>query len=285
MNKLRKYVMALSLAVVLASCSSPDGNFAGSEYMPDMAHSVAKEANVLNDYYYNTWDKRSTIDLYELTKLNDPVVGTIPRGYVGHHKSDDAHSAGISIPMNGHVPYHFANSNEGRDAAIAELLDNPFPITEAGLAKGKELYDVFCGLCHGETGNGLGYIYDEELNPNAKYPLAPANFLTSQFYEASNGRYYHAVYYGYNAMGSYKDKINYEERWQVIHYIRSLQAKELGVEYSETANTYNAAFGVPASLVEPMVMSATESSEENMMADGGHSSDDPNGNSHTTTHK
>ena len=109
MNKLRKYVMALSLAVVLASCSSPDGNFTGSEYMPDMAHSVAKEANVLNDYYYNTWDDRSTIKLYDLTKLNDPVEGTVPRGYAGHHSSDDDSPINaISIPMNGHVPYHYA---------------------------------------------------------------------------------------------------------------------------------------------------------------------------------
>ena len=39
--------------------------------------------------------------------------------------------------------------------------------------------------------------------------------------------------YGKNVMGSYKDKISYEERWQVIHYIRSLQAKDKKLEYSE----------------------------------------------------
>jgi len=30
---------------------------------------------------------------------------------------------------------------------------------------------------------------------------------------------------------SYSDKLSYEERWQVIHYIRSLQAKSQGREY------------------------------------------------------
>ena len=40
-------------------------------------------------------------------------------------------------------------------------------------------------------------------------------------------------------MGAYNDKLSYEERWQVIHYIRSLQAKELKVEYTQLLNTLN----------------------------------------------
>jgi len=45
--------------------------------------------------------------------------------------------------------------------------------------------------------------------------------------------------YGKNLMGSYKDKISYEERWQVIHYIRSLQAKSQKLDYSQMVNTLN----------------------------------------------
>ena len=30
--------------------------------------------------------------------------------------------------------------------------------------------------------------------------------------------------YGKNVMGGYSDKLSYEERWQVIHYIHSLIA-------------------------------------------------------------
>lgn len=291
MNKLRKYVMALSLAVVLVACAAPEGNTPGSEYMPDMAHSVAKEANLLDDYYYNTWNKRSSVSLYELTTLNEPVKGTIPRGYTGGNRHSDTDSPiknAMSLPMNGHVPYHFENSPEGREAAIAQLLDNPFPITEKGLAQGKKMYEIYCGLCHGNEGNGLGYLYDDEANPNARYPLAPANFMTDQFYQASNGRLYHAIYYGYNAMGSYADKISYEERWQVIHYIRSLQAAKLGFEYNEEANTFNAAFGTPAAMVSTGASHENTHSLDNESTTahegdaGHHSSDDHDDNSHTT---
>lgn len=273
MKDLRVLVLSFTLAVILTSCSYPEDNFTGSEYMPDMAHSLAMEANTYNYYYYNTWDKESTVELAKLVYPRTVPEGTVPRGYASGYlpgkqapeSLDDAelmrgslvdgdHMNAISVPTNGHVPYYFEDTAEGRLAAIAELRDNPFPITEQGLARGANLYNIFCAICHGNQGNGLGYIYDEDQNPNAKYPLAPANFLTDEFIAASNGRYYNAIYYGYNAMGAYKDKINYEERWQVIHYIRTLQAKEKSLDYSPESNTLNPAFGIPGTKFDPMAM-------------------------------
>ena len=40
-------------------------------------------------------------------------------------------------------------------------------------------------------------------------------------------------------MGSYADKLSYEERWNVIHYIRSLQANSKKLKYSEKENTFS----------------------------------------------
>jgi len=290
MKDLRVLVLSLTLAALLVSCSRPEDNFSGSEYMPDMAHSLAVEANTYNYYYYNTWDKESTVELAKLVYPRTVPAGTVPRGYAGGYLAgkqapeslddaelmrgtlvDDKHMNAISVPTNGHVPYYFEDSAEGRLKAIAELIDNPFPITADGLARGKNLYNIFCGICHGEAGNGLGYLYNDEENKNAKYPLAPANFLTDEFLAASNGRYYNAIYYGYNAMGAYKDKINYEERWQVIHYIRELQAKEKKLEYSPELNTLNPTFGVPGAKFDGMAGEAHSDGEHMMEAgDGEH---------------
>jgi hypothetical protein len=49
-------------------------------------------------------------------------------------------------------------------------------------------------------------------------------------------------------MGGYSDKLSYEERWQVIHYIRSLQASSKALFYNEKMNTLNAEYGVPLKL-------------------------------------
>ena len=50
-------------------------------------------------------------------------------------------------------------------------------------------------------------------------------------------------------MGSYADKLSYQERWEVIHYIRSLQAQSKKMEYSPLNNTFNKE-ATPWSVVE-----------------------------------
>ena len=120
---------------------------------------------------------------------------------------------------------------------------------------GKELYDIYCGVCHGTGGTGNGVLYD---GPNAKYPAAPANLVNDEFTVATNGRFYHAIMYGRNMMGGYSDKLSYEERWNVIHYIRSLQAKVKNVPYSEEENGLTSAGATSSKLVTEQVTSTLE---------------------------
>jgi cytochrome c553 len=253
-----KYIILITVAVVLLyACAPAGGNRTGHEYMPDMAHPITYESNVLDDYWYNTWEQESSVGRKTLSNPRLPVRGTVPRGYAGYVGKDPLEFErtynslrggdnlnAIAIPLNGHVPYHYSDTEEERTRASREIISNPFPITVNGLARGKALYDVNCGICHGETGNGLGYLVSDE-NRNVKYPAAPANFLQDTFYNSTNGRMYHAIMFGKNVMGAYADKLNFEERWQVIHYIRALQAKELKKEYTAEANTFNPSFGMP----------------------------------------
>jgi mono/diheme cytochrome c family protein len=286
MKNIRNFLIVVITIVALNSCSRPDGDFGGSEYMPDMAHSIAQEANVYAYYKYNTWDDESTIKLKDLANLNDPVKGTVPRGYAGvaFAASDDQRSAmekslngmnslnEMNIPINGSVPYYYEDTEDERNRAMAEIIENPYPITEDGLARGKDLYTINCTICHGDKGNGLGYIVDDSKNSNVKYPAAPANFTTDAFLASSNGRFYHAIMYGKNVMGAFSDKLSYEERWQVIHYIRSLQAKSNGTAYNQLENTLNAAYGTPAGPDEPEAKHEEDTHENEQ-----HSSDDHSG--------
>ena len=247
MNKIFFFAV---LAIILSGCSSSSGEFPGSEYMPDMGHSIAYEANYYDYYYYNTWG--SEAEYYKMAQPRKPVAGTIPRGHSGAHYARNAaalrvnqnHLSGaashnaIAIPANGSVPYYYKDTEEERTRAMNEIIANPYPITGVGLAKGKELYDIYCGICHGAKGDGNGYLVADE-NPNPVYPAQPAILTNDEFTAASNGRYYHAIMYGKNVMGGYADKLSYEERWQVIHYIRSLQAKNKKLVYDENTNTLN----------------------------------------------
>lgn len=292
MQRLKYSFYILVAVLVLNACKPAGGEFAGSEYMPDMAHSIAYEANVYTNYYLNTWDSASVVSLREMSTPRLPVKGTVARGYAGI-ALDEAHASetmdvllgkdavnSIHITPNGSAPYYYGDTEEERARAAAEIIENPFPITEEGLKRGGELYLIYCGICHGEKGDGLGYLVREGdaakgITPGV-YPAAPANFLIDPHNTASNGHFYHAIMYGKNVMGSYKDKLSYEERWQVIHYIRSLQAKDQKLTYSQTANTLNSAFGTPAGEMKVMadaeeVHEAGEHQEDDSHnAGGGH---------------
>jgi mono/diheme cytochrome c family protein len=254
----------------LVSCQSSEGNQTGSEYMPDMAHSVAYEANTYGYYYNNRWGTKE--ELHAMVQPRLPIAGTIARGYAGH-VTNDGSTRGISYKANGSVPYYYADTEEDRTRATAELINNPYPITKAGLESGKNLYNIQCAICHGEKGDGAGYLVRDD---GGKYPVQPAIFTLPELITASNGRYYHAIMYGKNLMGGYSDKLSYEERWDVIHYIRALQAASTKTEYSETVNTLNNIDIPAATLKKAIVEEAMEHigeavvTKEEHHTEGGH---------------
>jgi len=227
MKQVYKYSFILVVAVMLlmTSCSRPGGESTGSEFMPDMAHSVAYEANYYNYYYNNTWGSEE--EYYEMAKPRLPVKGTVPRRA----------SSSISIPTaSDNTPYYYGDTEEERARATSDIIDNPYAITDAAIANGKELYNINCAICHGDKGDGNGYLVRDD---GGVYPVQPAILTNEEFVTASNGRYYHSIMHGKNLMGSYKDKLAYSERWDVIHYIRSLQAKATKTKYDHYTNTLN----------------------------------------------
>ena len=85
------------------------------------------------------------------------------------------------------------------------------------LIKGKELYNIYCGICHGTKGNGQGNLVKRE-----KILGIPSYDDVGR--AITEGSIYHTIYYGKNAMGSYVNQLNEEERWQVVSYVLNLKA-------------------------------------------------------------
>ena len=263
-----RYTIQFSILACVAfvvACSPAKGDRTGHEYMPDMTHTTGYEANLYDYYYYNRWGTEAEYKKFASPRTS--VHGTVARGQIAVANATDGVArmdamaafsgiAGGSMAMtpNGSVPYYYARYR-GRtyQEQPGKLPRNPFPITEAGLAHGKELYVIYCGICHGEKGDGLGYLVAKKILLRGLLQVYIRLLLQTLCWTPLSihhvGRFYHGIMYGKNVMGSYADKLSYQERWEVIHYIRSLQAQAKKAEYSAKANTFNSE-ATPWAIVE-----------------------------------
>ena len=173
-------ILVLAVVFVVVSCNkSTAPNY---QFMPNMYESAG----------YETYGEAAFPNGVE---AQIPAEGSIPRGY---------------------VPFDIENTTEGYEIAKATLT-SPIDSTQVDLARGKELYDIYCGICHGNKGDGQGKLVKRE-----KILGIPSYADVGR--AINEGSTYHTIYYGKNAMGSYANQLNEEERWQVVSYVLKLKA-------------------------------------------------------------
>ncbi|HTW88403.1 MAG TPA: c-type cytochrome [Candidatus Binataceae bacterium] len=97
-------------------------------------------------------------------------------------------------------------------------LKNPLKETPANLAHGKELFLNTCEPCHGENADGNGPVAHLLQHK-------PTNLTTGISKNLPDGYIYGYIRNGGIWMPSYDDAMSSNERWDVIMYVRSMQAK------------------------------------------------------------
>ena len=188
-NNFQNIIAKITVAVVVVSffsCKEKDG--LAPEYMPDMYRSPSIEPYV----DYGEIRDRANVELTNTMTVRTPVKGTIPRGF---------------------TPYGYENNAEGYELA-AQNLKNPIAYSEDVVKKGEELYGMFCVHCHGKTGQGDGILVERE-----KFPPLPVKFNPGL--DIVEGKMFHTITYGKGLMGPHSSQLNKEERWTLIHYIRT----------------------------------------------------------------
>ena len=105
----------------------------------------------------------------------------------------------------------------GFDTLVAKKLVRPANLVRRPDSRGgEELYLTYCAVCHGFQGAGDGPVRE----------ILPLSLLTAQARGYNDGYIYSMIRYGRGRMPQYGDKIvRPDERWAVVDYVRSLQAK------------------------------------------------------------
>jgi mono/diheme cytochrome c family protein len=100
--------------------------------------------------------------------------------------------------------------------AWGDTLTNPLPMSDPVLARGHEVYDVYCTVCHGAAGLGDGPIIGPGLFPFALDLTLP------QTVARTDGYLYAVTRIGRGLMPAYQ-RIPPSDRWAVVNYMRHLQ--------------------------------------------------------------
>ena len=177
------YKITLLFGIMMSVSSCHNNALPNYQYFPNMYESVG----------YETYSESKAFKDGKEGQL--PVVGTIKRGF---------------------VPYEYENSTAGYDLAKLNSKSPLDSISVADYDKSKELFGIYCAICHGDSGNGQG-----KLVTQGKY-LGIPNYKDRVITE---GSVYHVLTYGLNSMGSYANQLNQHERWLVSRYVLELKSK------------------------------------------------------------
>jgi mono/diheme cytochrome c family protein len=179
MKSLYKIVAVVGLSFMATSCF--DKAKPNYQFFPNMYEAVS----------YETYSEHNVFK--GGVEAQVPAKGSIKRGF---------------------VPYEIPNTPEGYALAKA-TLKSPLDSLSINQDKAKELYTVYCAICHGDKGDGKGNLVVKE------------KFLGVPSYkdrEITDGSIFHVVTYGLNSMGSHANQLSQEERWVVADYVLKLKA-------------------------------------------------------------
>ncbi len=163
-------------------------------YMPDMYYSDAYEPYSEVSPNYKEYKKiKNNIFKKNSSSSILPVEGTVP-------KTDFYDSISYEIKDKG-----FNFSKKIKISPIRKIES----ITEI-INSGKQLYNINCSICHGENGDGQGFLVKNE-----KILGVPSYKDRS----LSIGSIYYVITYGKNNMASYSSQLNKTDRWKISEYV------------------------------------------------------------------
>lgn len=186
MKSLFKIALLFGLAVSVTSCF--DSKSPNYQFFPNMYESIGYETYAESEAFNGENQLKSQT-------AQEPAQGTVKRGF---------------------EVYDFENSPAGYELSKINSKSPLDSISEKEIGQAKELYGIYCAICHGDTGNGKGKLVEREKI------LGVPSYADRQI---TDGSVYHVLTYGLNSMGSYANQLSQHERWLVTDYVLQLKNK------------------------------------------------------------
>jgi len=122
------------------------------------------------------------------------------------------------VVVRGALPFRYGAGPEQAQRAGRELA-NPFALEDAAaVERGRVVFNIYCAVCHGADGQGLGPAVLRGVLP-------PPSFMADRARTIADGEMFHIVTRGQGNMPSYAFQIEAEDRWKAILQVRTLQRR------------------------------------------------------------
>jgi mono/diheme cytochrome c family protein len=177
-------LLAVTVSVGASWIFTTDPTRPNFEFLPQMAHSPRYNAFAPNPNFGDG------------TTLQRPEPGTIGRGF---------------------QPLHYAATPQDALRAGEELKNSLDLNNVRARERGAFVFSNFCAVCHGAGGAGNGPVAQRGYPP-------PPSLLAEHALKMKDGQMFHVLTYGQNNMPSYASQLSREDRWNVILYLRTMQA-------------------------------------------------------------
>lgn len=105
------------------------------------------------------------------------------------------------------------------DGSFAKGFPAQVPVTAALLERGAERFAIYCTPCHGALGDGNGITKPYGMG-------ATPTYHDDRLRNMAEGEIYNTIIHGKGNMLSYADKLDVNDRWAVIAYVRALQRSQ-----------------------------------------------------------
>jgi len=139
----------------------------------------------------------------------------LPEGVVpfAMHEGTSPFFEGDGEPMSPNSPVL-----TGLDEGGAPVQGSPLPVDGDFVTLGQERYNIYCVPCHGPAGEGNGVTVQFGMPKPPSLLEANAQGLTS-------GEIFDIITHGRGVMYPYGYRVQPNERWAIIAYVRALQLK------------------------------------------------------------
>ena len=149
-----------------------------------------------------------------------PVEGAVPRG--GLREDNPYYRGQEGGQLVSQIPEAVYQSTYERHVPrftrpYAEI--EPAELRLALLRRGQERFEIHCSACHSRTGDGKGMIVLRGFRQ-------PPSYHIDRLRQAPAGHFYDVIQHGFGAMPSYANRIDIDDRWAIVAYIRALQLSQ-----------------------------------------------------------